>query len=557
MTPDRGLRTPDSGPRTPDHGHGTTNSHILSHRFAYLRPNSLKEALALLAENADAKILAGGTNLLVDMKLGKAAPAKVIDITFVPEMRGIEERSDGVWIGALTTIRELAVSRLLWTSYTALAEAAAAFGSTQVAMRGTLGGNVCNGSPASDTVPALLAFGAEAYLMGPEGERMAVLGDLLAGPGQVKLRKGEILAAVRMPKVTAGTGSAFLKISRVHADLAKVSAAVRLTRDEGGRATSVRIELGSVGPTVVRARKAEAVLAKQPMSDEVRLAAAEAAANEIQPIDDVRSTADYRRKAAMALVHDAAGLAWERAAVPVKHRLRGSVVASKPRDVLSLSVDNDEVALASNKVGGTRAKPTLKGEPPKAVLQSLPSLAVDPDESVVISLTVNGEETEIDVAPNDLLLNVLREHLELTGSKYGCGIGECGACTVWMNGTPVLGCLVLAVSADGADVRTIEGEAANGQLTALQQAFIDENAFQCGYCTPGMLMMSKRLLEEIPQPTEDEIRDYLKGNHCRCTGYASIVRAVGLVARGSAACDTARENASAERSPGPSRGGER
>jgi carbon-monoxide dehydrogenase medium subunit len=465
------------------------NTHVLAHRFAYLRPNSLKEALALLKEHVDAKVLAGGTNLLVDMKLGKARPAKVIDITFVPEMHGIEERADGVWIGALTTIRELAVSRLLWTSYTALAEAAAAFGSTQVAMRGTLGGNVCNGSPASDTVPALLAFGAEAYLMGPDGERTAVLGDLLAGPGQVKLRKGEILAAVRLPKVTAGTGSAFLKISRVHADLAKVSAAVRLTRDEGGRATSVRVELGSVGPTVVRARKAEAVLAKQAMTEEVRLAAGEAAAGEIQPIDDVRSTADYRRKAAIALVYDAAGVAWERAATPVKHRLRGSVVASKPRDVLSLSVDDDE--------------------------------------SVVVRMTVNGEETEIDVAPNDLLLNVLRERLELTGAKYGCGIGECGACTVWMNGTPVLGCLVLAVSADGAEIRTIEGEAAAGRLTALQQAFIDENAFQCGYCTPGMLLMSKRLLEEIPQPTEDEIRDYLKGNHCRCTGYASIVRAIG------------------------------
>ncbi|MEN6368700.1 MAG: FAD binding domain-containing protein [Thermotogota bacterium] len=486
--------TPNA-PWNPMNSTNPMNTHILSHRFAYLRPNSLKEALALLKEHPDAKVLAGGTNLLVDMKLGKVAPAKVIDITFVPEMRGIEERSDGVWIGALTTIREIALSRLLWTSYTALAEAAAAFGSTQVAMRGTLGGNVCNGSPASDTVPALLAFGAEAYLMGPDGERTAALGALLAGPGQVKLRKGEILAAVRLPKVTAGTGSAFLKIARVRADLAKVSAAVRLSRDEGGRATPVRIELGSVGPTVVRARKAEAALAKQPMSDAVRLAAAEAAANEIQPIDDVRSTADYRRKAAVALVHDAIVAAWSRTEA--------------------------------------EARPPRKGEPPRAVLQSLPSLAVDPDESVVISLTVNGEETEIDVAPNELLLNVLRERLELTGAKYGCGIGECGACTVWMNGTPVLGCLVLAVSADGADVRTIEGEAANGQLTALQQAFIDENAFQCGYCTPGMLLMSKRLLEEIPRPTEDEIRDYLKGNHCRCTGYASIVRAIGAVGRAS------------------------
>ncbi|MDD5647268.1 MAG: FAD binding domain-containing protein, partial [Candidatus Bipolaricaulis sp.] len=357
------------------------NTHVLPHRFAYLRPSSLNEALALLAEHPDAKILAGGTNLIVDMKLGKIAPAKVIDITFVPEMRGIEERSDGVWIGALTTIREIAVSRFLWTSYTALAEAAAAFGSTQVAMRGTLGGNVCNGSPASDTVPALLAFGAEAYLMGSDGERMVALGDLLAGPGQVKLRKGEILAAVRLPKVALGTGSAFLKISRVHADLAKVSAAVRLSRDEAGRATSVRIELGSVGPTVVRARKAEAVLGKQPMTDEVRLAAGQAAANEIQPIDDVRSTADYRRKAAIALVHDAVSLTWERASSPVKHRLRGSVVPSKPRDVLSM--------------------------------------LVDANGSVVIHLTVNGEAMEIDVAANELLLNVLRERLELTGAKYG------------------------------------------------------------------------------------------------------------------------------------------
>jgi carbon-monoxide dehydrogenase small subunit len=172
---------------------------------------------------------------------------------------------------------------------------------------------------------------------------------------------------------------------------------------------------------------------------------------------------------------------------------------------------------------------------------------VDADESVVISLTVNGEAMEIDVAPNELLLNVLRERLELTGSKYGCGVGECGACTVWLDGQPALGCLVLAVAADGCEIRTIEGLAApDGTLDPLQQAFIDEDAFQCGYCTPGMLMMSKKLLEEIPQPTEDEIRDYLRGNHCRCTGYASITRAIGRAAVGG----TARENAPAVRSPG-------
>jgi len=511
------------------HAHEPTNSHILTHRFGYLRPTSLKEALAMLKEHPDTRILAGGTNVLVDMKLEQQAqPAKVMDITHIPGLAGIAEESSGVRIGAATPIRALATSNLLWTSYTALAEAAAAFGSTQIAMRGTLGGNICNGSPASDTVPALLVLGAEAILAGPTGERVVPLGDLLSGPGKVRLRDGEILTAVRLPKSVGQAGSAFLKIGRVRADLAKVNVAVRLTRDEAGRCASARIELGSVGPTVLRARKSELLLTKETMAAGRPLAAAEAAANDIQPIDDVRSTAEYRRRVAVALVHDGIQMAWTRCS-------GGAAVA---------------VALASGK-GTTEVKPTLTGEREQAapaprgeqarpVLQGLPSLEVDADESVVISLTVNGEEMEIDVAPNELLLNVLRERLELTGSKYGCGIGECGACTVWLDGQPALGCLVLAVAADGADVRTIEGLAApDGTLDALQQAFIDEDAFQCGYCTPGMLMMSKKLLEEIPQPTEDEIREYLRGNHCRCTGYVSIVRAVGR------ASGTAREKESA------------
>ena len=144
-----------------------------------------------------------------------------------------------------------------------------------------------------------------------------------------------------------------------------------------------------------------------------------------------------------------------------------------------------------------------------------------------IDLTVNGTRHRLRVAPNELLLNVLRERLQLTGSKYGCGIGECGACTVQMNGQPVLSCLVLAISADGSDIVTVEGlQGPSGELDPLQESFIEHAAFQCGYCTPGMLMTAKSLLQENPCPTEEEVRDYLKGNLCRCTGYASIVRAV-------------------------------
>ena len=140
---------------------------------------------------------------------------------------------------------------------------------------------------------------------------------------------------------------------------------------------------------------------------------------------------------------------------------------------------------------------------------------------------MNGVRRSLRVRPNALLLNVLRERLGLTGAKYGCGIGECGACTVILNGRPVLACLVLAVAADGAEILTVEGlESPDGTLHPLQTAFIEHNAFQCGYCTPGMLMMTHSLLAEIPHPTEEEVRDYLKGNRCRCTGYTAIVRAV-------------------------------
>ncbi len=471
------------------HGHPMANSHVLAQRFGYIRPTSLQEVTAALREHPDAAILAGGTNLLVDLKLERATPTNVIDITFVSELRGIEERSDGLWIGALTSIYALASSELLWKDYTALAESAAAFGSTQIMMRGSLGGNVCNGSPASDTVPSLVAFGADAYLVGPDGERMAAVGDLLESPGKVRLRPGELLAAVRIPRIAGKTGSAFLKIARVRADLAKVNVAVRVSVGEDGRCTSARIELGSVGPTVVRARNAEGALSGKEITSELARTVGEIAAGEIQPIDDVRSSATYRTRAAVALVHDAVVLAWRRAAEDAKPSRRGSVHSS-----------------TASPVGD--------------------ALKLGPDERARIGLTVNGVRHELDVLPNELLLNVLRERLELTGSKYGCGIGECGACTVWLNGTPVLGCLVLAVSAGGGTVQTIEGEAVNGELSALQRAFIEENAFQCGYCTPGMLMMTKKLLEEIPEPTEDEIRDYLKGNHCRCTGYSSVVRAV-------------------------------
>ena len=152
-----------------------------------------------------------------------------------------------------------------------------------------------------------------------------------------------------------------------------------------------------------------------------------------------------------------------------------------------------------------------------------------------IRFTLNGEQREVTVYPNDLLLNVIREQEFLTGTKYGCGIGECGVCTVRVDGQPMLSCLMLAVAVDGRQVVTIEGLARDSQLDPVQEAFLDHGAVQCGYCTPGMIMMSRSLLDENPRPTEDEVRKYLRGCLCRCTGYASIVRAVLALAEKDAA----------------------
>jgi carbon-monoxide dehydrogenase small subunit len=145
----------------------------------------------------------------------------------------------------------------------------------------------------------------------------------------------------------------------------------------------------------------------------------------------------------------------------------------------------------------------------------------------MIRLTVNGTPREIRVASNELLLNVLRKDLSLTGTKYGCGIGECGACTVLVDGEPVLACLTLAVAVDGSSIVTVEGIAdEDGTLHPVQQAFLEHGAIQCGFCTPGMVVLAKSLLDENLNPTEEEIREHMGGNICRCTGYASIIRAV-------------------------------
>jgi aerobic-type carbon monoxide dehydrogenase small subunit (CoxS/CutS family) len=152
-------------------------------------------------------------------------------------------------------------------------------------------------------------------------------------------------------------------------------------------------------------------------------------------------------------------------------------------------------------------------------------------ERVVVALDVNGERAELLVPVHKTLLEVLREDMQLTGTKHGCELGECGTCTVLVEGRPQLSCLMLPVQVEGRAIVTIEGMAAGAELHPLQQAFAELGAAQCGYCTPGMLLSAKSLLESTPLPSRDEIREALAGNLCRCTGYTKILEAVELAAR--------------------------
>ena len=480
--------------RVHHHEHDMTNSHLLVQDFEYYEPATLKEAVRLLAQlGQDAAVLAGGTYLLVQMKMEQMAPRALVNVGTLDGLVGIEPTSSGLEIGGMTTIWRLRNADELQTRYSALADACAAFGSTQIQLTGTIGGNVCNGSPASDAVPALIALGAEVILVGPGGERTLPVDAFLIGPGQVALEPGELLRAVRLPPAEVGSGSAFMKVSRVRADLAKASAAAMVVR-EGDRIVDCRLAFGAVGPTVIRAEAAEQMVVGGRFSTEAALAAGEAASGEVSPIDDVRSSAEYRRAVVRALTHDALLAAFERAG------------------------DRSEAGASGRKGAVDQAAAGSRTSAP---------LHLSAEEMHTISLSVNGVRHRIPVRPNELLVNVLRERLYLTGTKYGCGIGECGACTVQIDGIPTLSCLTLAVAADGKEITTVEGlEGPQGELDPLQEAFIESDAFQCGYCTPGMLMMTKRLLEENPTPDEEDIRDYLKGNRCRCTGFASIVRAV-------------------------------
>jgi carbon-monoxide dehydrogenase medium subunit len=274
--------------------------------FDYAAPTSLDEALAILRSNGDgARPLAGGTDLVIQMKESATKfpyPSKIINLLRISELKAITfDASNGLRIGATTTMAEVAESPIVKGRYTAIAEGAGIVGSIQTMNLATVGGNVCNAAPSADTAPALLVFDAVAEIAGASGRRTVPLSEFFLGPGSTVLETGELLVEVRAAAPANGTGSAYSRHTpRKQMDIAVVGVAAAVTM-EGDRVASARIALGAVAPTPLRARDAEASLIGQPATDESFARAAEIAARECSPISDIRGSAEFRRYLVMVM----------------------------------------------------------------------------------------------------------------------------------------------------------------------------------------------------------------------------------------------------------------
>jgi carbon-monoxide dehydrogenase medium subunit len=281
----------------------------------YRSPGSVKEAVDLLAASGGtAHVLAGGTDLLVKLRTGFVAPKLVVDLKAIPQVRGISSDGRGFRIGAATSCAEIGENAELAAAWPGVVEALRLIGSTQIQGRASLGGNLCNASPAADSVPALIAAGAICEVAGPAGERQVPVERIVTAPGRTSLSSGEFVLAFRLPKPPPRSGDAYLRlIPRTEMDIAVVGVGVALALDQSGVCTQARVALGAVAPTQLLVTDAAAALIGTRVDEKALAALAAVASAACKPIDDKRGTVAYRIKVTGVLARRTARIALERA----------------------------------------------------------------------------------------------------------------------------------------------------------------------------------------------------------------------------------------------------
>jgi xanthine dehydrogenase iron-sulfur cluster and FAD-binding subunit A len=466
--------------------------------FAYHAPATVGEALDLLAQEGDeAKVLAGGQSLVPMLNMRLAAPAHIIDINGVEGLSTISVSDASVEVGATATQAEVAADSGVAAALPLLEEAIGLIAHPAIRNRGTVVGSLAHADPAAELPGVLALLGGWVVAVSSGGRRAIPSDELFAGPLSTTLRPDELAVAACFPIPEPGSATAFVELARRRGDYALCGVGALVEVDGSGRVVAARAAyVGLAGlPQVVDLTEAVAGLpvGREGLDTTGARALAEA---RVAAQADIHANSSYRRHLAGVLTAQALGAAASRAAPSVTRGSR-SRFGSPERP------DHDQL------------------------LATAPSGPSGGDREVTVELVVNGTPRSVTVAARRLLSDLLRHDLGLTGTHVGCEHGVCGCCTVLLDGRPARSCLTLAATASGHDVTTVEGLAGqDGGLSPEQQAFIDCHGLQCGFCTPGFLMTVTAFLDSCPDPTEEEAREAIAGNLCRCTGYHNIVRSV-------------------------------
>jgi xanthine dehydrogenase iron-sulfur cluster and FAD-binding subunit A len=460
----------------------------------YFIANSISEAIIILNKNPEnSKIINGGTDLLLEIERGIHPEVNVlVDISRIKDMDKIILDEQGyIHIGPLVTHNHCVKSKIIRESATCLAQACARIGSPQIRNRGTIAGNMITASPANDTIPALMVLDATIVAASTKGTREISIMKFFKGVRKTVLERGEIVIDIYFKKITGNSKTFFYKHALRRAQAISLLNTAVLISISKNLISEARIAIGAMAPTVIRTKNAEKFLEGKELTNETIEQASNIAADETQPISDIRASSTYRKKVV---------------AVAVKRALK---FASSKSENESEKIPN--ITLWGNK---------------DSTFRSIERSGEVIDKNSLISLKINDKEYRIKNFADETLLNLIRNGAGLTGTKEGCAEGECGACTVFMDGIAVMACLVPAPRAHGTEIITIEGISSPKKLHPVQNAFIEEGAVQCGYCTPGFIMSAVKLLEEKGNPTKDEIKVAISGNLCRCTGYYKIISAI-------------------------------
>ena len=463
----------------------------------YINATTIAEVLQTLSERGEsARIVAGATDLILELERGvRRGIDTLIDVTRIPDLDHITIDEDNViHLGPLVTHNHCVESRLIRARAYPLARAAWEVGAPQIRNRGTIAGNLITASPANDTITPLMALDASVTLQSIRGTRTVALQDFYTGVRKTVMLPDEMMVDISFPAIPASARGTFIKLALRRAQAISIIDVALVLDIQNGSVNSAAIALGAVAPTILRAPEAENYLAGKPLTDEVFEEAARLTMLSCKPIDDIRGSAAYRSEMVRVCT------------------LRGLKSVRDGREHAGMPVEPILLWGARKEEGGRLKAHKAPASP--------------------IETTINGKEYRFNSGQEKTLLRLLREDANLIGTKEGCAEGECGACTVFLDGQAVMACLVPAPRAHGAEIITVEGLATDGQLHPVQEAFVEHGAVQCGYCTPGFLMSGAKLLEEKSNPTRNEIEQAITGNLCRCTGYYKIVQAIDSAAVG-------------------------